>query len=73
MERLSFFPISTTIEDDTLTVAGHSLASLADRLSMSSNYNGARLPAVMWLEERYARLIQHRETTDDLLRRDDEI
>jgi diaminopimelate decarboxylase len=42
----------------------------AYHLSMSSNYNGARRPAVIWLEERDARLIQRRETTDDLLRRD---
>jgi diaminopimelate decarboxylase len=42
----------------------------AYQLSMSSNYNGARRPAVVWLEERHARLIQRRETTDDLLKRD---
>jgi diaminopimelate decarboxylase len=42
----------------------------AYQLSMSSNYNGARRPAVVWLEERHARLIQRRETTQDLLRRD---
>jgi diaminopimelate decarboxylase len=38
---------------------------------MSSNYNGARRPAVVWLEQGQARLIQRRETTDDLLRRDE--
>ncbi|MBI5935897.1 MAG: diaminopimelate decarboxylase [Chloroflexi bacterium] len=43
----------------------------AYQLSMSSNYNGARRPAVVWLEEGRARLIQRRETTDDLLRRDE--
>lgn len=42
----------------------------AYHLSMSSNYNGARKPAVIWLEEGNVRLIQRRETTDDLLRRD---
>ena len=42
----------------------------AYQLSMSSNYNGARRPAVVWLEEGRARLIQRRETSDDLLRRD---
>jgi diaminopimelate decarboxylase len=42
----------------------------AYQLSMSSNYNGARRPAVLWLENRSVRLIQRRETVDDLLRRD---
>jgi len=42
----------------------------AYQLSMSSNYNGARRPAVVWLEEGKTRLIVKRETTDDLLRRD---
>jgi diaminopimelate decarboxylase len=42
----------------------------AYHLSMSSNYNGARRPAVLWLEGSNARLIQRRETNDDLLRRD---
>jgi len=42
----------------------------AYHLSMSSNYNGARRPAVVWLEESRARLIVRRETVDDLTRRD---
>ncbi len=42
----------------------------AYHLSMSSNYNGARRPAVVWLEEGRARLIIRRETLDDLIRRD---
>jgi len=42
----------------------------AYQLSMSSNYNGARRPAVVWLEEGSARLIQAAETPDDLMRRD---
>ncbi|HXF86406.1 MAG TPA: diaminopimelate decarboxylase [Anaerolineales bacterium] len=42
----------------------------AYQLSMSSNYNGARRPAVIWLEEGQANLILRRETTEDLLRRD---
>ncbi len=42
----------------------------AYQLSMSSNYNGARRPAVVWLEAGGARLIVRRETTGDLLRRD---
>lgn len=31
MNRLDLFPITATIEDDTLTLAGHSLAALADK------------------------------------------
>jgi diaminopimelate decarboxylase len=42
----------------------------AYQLSMSSNYNGARRPAVVWLERGRARLIQRRETVEDLLVRD---
>ena len=42
----------------------------AYHLSMGNNYNGARKPAVVWLEEGQARLIQERETLDDLIRRD---
>ena len=42
----------------------------AYHLSMSSNYNGARKPAVLLLEEGNARLIVERETTEDLLKRD---
>jgi diaminopimelate decarboxylase len=45
----------------------------AYHMSMSSNYNGARRPAVVWLEEGQAKLIQKRETIDDLLRRDMEL
>jgi diaminopimelate decarboxylase len=40
----------------------------AYHLSMSSNYNGARRPAVLWLEEGQAKLIVQRETTQDLLK-----
>jgi len=42
----------------------------AYHLSMSSNYNGARRPAVLMLEEGRASLIVRRETTEDLLQRD---
>ncbi len=42
----------------------------AYHLSMGSNYNGARRPAVLWLEHGLASLIQTRETPEDLLRRD---
>jgi diaminopimelate decarboxylase len=45
-------------------------ASGAYHLSMSSNYNGSRKPAVLWLEAGRARVIQRRETIEDLLRRD---
>ena len=38
--------------------------------SMSSNYNGARKPAVLWLEDGQVKLIQKRETIADLMRRD---
>lgn len=40
----------------------------AYQLSMSSNYNGAYRPAVVWLENQRAQLIQEREDTSDLLR-----
>lgn len=42
----------------------------AYHLSMSSNYNGARRPAVLMLASGEARLIQSRETVPDLTRRD---
>jgi len=42
----------------------------AYHLSMSSNYNGARRPAVLMLEEGNARLILKREAVADLLERD---
>ncbi len=45
-------------------------ASGAYQLSMASNYNGARKPAVVLVENGSARLIQRRETLDDLVRRD---
>jgi diaminopimelate decarboxylase len=40
----------------------------AYHLSMSSNYNGARRPAALRLEEGDTKLIVRRETTDDLLK-----
>jgi diaminopimelate decarboxylase len=42
----------------------------AYQLSMSSNYNAARRPAVVWVEDGQVRLVQRRETVDDLLARD---
>lgn len=41
----------------------------AYHLSMSSNYNGARRPAVLMLDEENVDLIIERETTDDLLKK----
>jgi diaminopimelate decarboxylase len=43
----------------------------AYQLAMGSNYNGARKPAVAWLENGRAHLAQRRETLDDLVRRDE--
>ncbi len=40
----------------------------AYHMSMSNNYNGARRPAVLWLEEGSAKLIIQRETIQDLLK-----
>ena len=40
----------------------------AYHMSMASNYNGARRPAVVWLEEANAKLIVKRETVQDLLK-----
>jgi diaminopimelate decarboxylase len=42
----------------------------AYHLSMGSNYNGARRPAVVWLDQNGPRLIRRRETIEDLIRRD---
>lgn len=42
----------------------------AYQLSMASNYNGAQRPAVVWLADGTAKLIQRRETPADLLHRD---
>ena len=41
----------------------------AYHISMSSNYNGALRPAVLWLEAGKRQLILEREQTADLLRR----
>lgn len=45
-------------------------ASGAYHLMMGSNYNGALRPAVVWIKEGTARLIQRREEITDLIRRD---
>jgi diaminopimelate decarboxylase len=58
------FPIMAEGEVIAVPVAG------AYHLSMASNYNGARKPAVVILEEDRATLIQSRENPEDLFRRD---
>jgi diaminopimelate decarboxylase len=45
-------------------------ASGAYHLSMASNYNGACRPAVVWLKDGAASLVQRREDVQDLVRRD---
>lgn len=60
-------PMPKIREGDLLAVP----MSGAYHLSMSSNYNGARKPAAVWLEHGRARLIQRRETLEDLLMRDE--
>ncbi|MGZ6315967.1 MAG: diaminopimelate decarboxylase [Anaerolineales bacterium] len=45
-------------------------ASGAYHLSMSSNYNGGRRPAVVWIESGASKIIVRRETIEDLSRRD---
>ncbi|MEW5961136.1 MAG: diaminopimelate decarboxylase [Chloroflexota bacterium] len=42
----------------------------AYQLSMSSNYNAARRPAVVFIEDGFVRLVQRRETFEDLVARD---
>jgi diaminopimelate decarboxylase len=59
-------PMPSVAEGEYIAVP----VSGAYHLSMAGNYNGARRPAVLWLEPDRARLIQRRETTDDLLQRD---
>ena len=48
-------------------------AAGAYHLSMSSNYNGSRKPAVLWLENGAVKLMQRRETIEDLMRRDENL
>lgn len=45
-------------------------ASGAYHIAMSSNYNGALKPAVLWLDRGQAHLIQRRQTVTDLIARD---
>ena len=59
-------PMPEMAADDVVAVP----VSGAYQLSMGSNYNGARRPAVLWLRDGSAQLIQRREEAADLLRRD---
>jgi len=59
-------PMPNIQEGDLLAIP----VSGAYHLSMSSNYNGARRPAVLMLENGNVKLMQRRETIDDLLARD---
>ena len=45
-------------------------AAGAYQLSMSSNYNGALRPAVVWLANEEVHLVRRRETVEDLVARD---
>lgn len=42
----------------------------AYQLAMGSNYNGACKPAVLWLRDGNAQVVQRRETLADLVARD---
>jgi diaminopimelate decarboxylase len=59
-------PLRTVRQDEFIAIP----VSGAYHLSMSSNYNGARRPAVLLVESAQARLIQTRELETDLSRRD---
>jgi diaminopimelate decarboxylase len=59
-------PMPLIVEGELIAIP----ASGAYQLSMSSNYNGARRPAVVWLEQGRAQLIVRRETLEDLSQRD---
>jgi diaminopimelate decarboxylase len=59
-------PLPDVTVDELLAVP----ASGAYHINMGSNYNGARKPAVVWLRNGMAHLVQRRETVNDLLLRD---
>ncbi len=59
-------PLPTMAEGELLALP----ASGAYHLSMASNYNGARRPAVLLLRAGKAQLVQRRETSADLLLRE---
>ena len=59
-------PLPAMDADELLAIP----VSGAYHLAMQSNYNGARKPAVLWLDKGRAQAIQRRETVADLLVRD---
>ncbi|MFO7634827.1 MAG: diaminopimelate decarboxylase [Caldilinea sp.] len=59
-------PMPDMAADELLAVP----VSGAYHLAMQSNYNGARKPAVLWLDRGNVTMIQRRETLADLLARD---
>lgn len=59
-------PLPDVQPDELLAVP----VSGAYQLSMASNYNGACKPAVLWLDKGQTRLIQRREETHHLTKRD---
>lgn len=59
-------PMPEILEGELIAIP----VSGAYQLSMGSNYNGARKPAVVWLENGESTLIQRREGVEDLSRRD---
>ena len=59
-------PFPEVLEGDLVAVP----VSGAYQLSMSSNYNGSRRPAVVWLDRGQVQVIQARESAYDLFRRD---
>ncbi len=61
-------PMPRVEEGDLIAIP----TSGAYQLSMSNNYNGARRPAVVWIEGGKARLVVRRETIEDLTRRDND-
>lgn len=59
-------PMPKVQEGDLIVIP----AAGAYHLSMSSNYNGARKPAVLWLNKDEATIILRRESVEDLLSKD---
>ncbi|MEW5868796.1 MAG: diaminopimelate decarboxylase [Chloroflexota bacterium] len=63
---ISGLPLPEIQPGETIAVP----VSGAYQISMSSNYNGARKPAVLWLEDGRASLLQRRQVPEDLYSRD---
>jgi diaminopimelate decarboxylase len=59
-------PFPEVVEGDLVAVP----VSGAYQLSMASNYNGCRRPAVLWLDHGQVQIMQTRESINDLFRRD---